>query len=316
MAGEGITFDGSLVAEPGTLQSEQIEMYCSDPRFLEYAARKRPEPMVEAVGNGFVSAVRDWSLGVNFLLGLTGVYGSNFQSRTERWKDNLDNALTWAWNNPEVAFRLVDLHVSERFSVASAAGRFIGGGAITALMLTGGRWGGGVMRGRKIQLRQAYQRASILNRAYWQNQRWQANLLVASVNFGVTCVGASALLAKHGVADIASVFLAILTGRVEPNSPELYRELFSNAFEDPRPLSPEETAHFLGVIEIMKYCLENPGSAVLGIRPDEEHDVTQHVPVGQVSSARPPGVMGSIPVGSETNMLDVISEMNALRGRQ
>jgi hypothetical protein len=41
---------------------------------------------------------------------------------------------------------------------------------------------------------------------------------------------------------------------------------------------------------------------------------TQHVPVGRVSSARLPGVMGAIPVGSETNALDVISENNRILG--
>lgn len=243
--------------------------------------------MLEAVRDGFVSALRDWSLGVNFLLGLTGVYGSDFQGRTQRWRDNLFNVIEFSWNNPEVAYRIVDLHLSENFSTASAAGRFVGGGLITTLMLTGGRWGTGVVRrGRRITLSESARRASLINPRNWTNGAWRANVPVATVNFGVTCVGASALLAKHGVADIASVMLAILTGRVEPNAVSVYGELFQQAGIDPRPLSPEETAHFLGVLEIMKYCLDNPGSAVLGIGPQEESTQIHTVPVGQVSSAR------------------------------
>ena len=37
----------------------------------------------------------------------------------------------------------------------------------------------------------------------------------------------------------------------------------------------------------------------------------QMMPIGSVSSARMPGAMGSIPAGSETNALDVISEQNS-----
>lgn len=311
MGTEAIAVDGSLITAPGKTPGEQAEMMCSDPRFLEYAARKRPEPMLEAVGAGFISAARDWGLGANFFLGLMGVYGSDFQGDCERWKDNLKNVILWAWNNTEVAMKIVDLHVSEKFSVPSAAGRFVGGGAISALMLTGGRWGAAAHRGKAIKLTKAYQRAAIFNRAYWENKRWAVNIPVASANFGVTCVGASVLLAKYGVADIASMFLAILTGRVEPNSPDTYKELFSGAFDDPSPLSPDETAHFLGVLEIMEYCLDNPADAIRGIGP--EADARQYViPVGRAASARMPGVMGNIPVGSETSMLDVIAEMNAL----
>lgn len=61
----------------------------------------------------------------------------------------------------------------------------------------------------------------------------------------------------------------------------------------------------------MEYCLDNPADAIRGIGP--EADARQYViPVGRAASARMPGVMGNIPVGSETSMLDVIAEMNAL----
>ncbi|PKR53973.1 hypothetical protein [Thalassospira marina] len=41
-----------------------------------------------------------------------------------------------------------------------------------------------------------------------------------------------------------------------------------------------------------------------------QDQATPTVPVGQVSSARMPGTFGAIPLGSETNALDVISEQN------
>ena len=44
--------------------------------------------------------------------------------------------------------------------------------------------------------------------------------------------------------------------------------------------------------------------------------VNSQVPVGRVSSARLPGVMGSIPTGTETNGLDVISDQNALNRKR
>ncbi len=64
--------------------------------------------------------------------------------------------------------------------------------------------------------------------------------------------------------------------------------------------------HEMGLPE-RKPNITAPGwTNIMPLRP-----TNQTVPVGQVSSARPPGVMGSIPIGSETNALDVISERNA-----
>lgn len=52
-------------------------------------------------------------------------------------------------------------------------------------------------------------------------------------------------------------------------------------------------------------------AAAVEARPARPPATDPHVPIGQVSSARPDGLRGSIPVGSETNTLDVIADRNS-----
>jgi len=71
-------------------------------------------------------------------------------------------------------------------------------------------------------------------------------------------------------------------------------------------ISPEELESFLAILEAIEYCMDNPAS--MGSAAEARAEVQEHIGVGQVSSSRPVGVNGLIPVGSETNALDAMAE--------
>ncbi len=306
----GIDANGEIVSAAGDNVAGAIELYCSDPDFLERATRKRPNAVTEFVGGTF-SYMRDWGLGVNFCLGLLGIYGSDFQSRCTGWGRMAIDIVDFAFTNPELAYKLISLALQHTYSTPRFVGRLAGSGVINTLMLTGGRYGAGIRSGKSVPISRALSRSSALKPSNYTNGAMRTNAPVMGANFVLALTGSTVATIKYGNADIASVFSAMLTGDYESDFiGSLYRDLFTEAQRlGDVEISPEELQAMLVILEAVEYCIKNPGE--FGGRTEPRREVPPQVPVGQVSSARPTGVMGLIDAGSETNMLDVISDQNA-----
>lgn len=303
----GIGANGDLITTAGDTVGRGIEIRCDDPRFLERAARKRPNVVTEFVG-GTWSYMRDWGVGVNYCLMLMGVYGSTQQSRALRWKDIALDLIQFGYAQPELSYKIISLAVQHTYSTPAFVGRVVGGGILNTLLLTGGRYGAGIRSGRAVKLGEAASRSSALRPSNYTNGAMLVNAPVMAANFVLALTGSAVLTIKNGNADLASIFSAILTGDYESDAiGSIYADLFNEArrMHDVE-ISPEELGAMLQVLNAIEYCLNNPSS--MGSMSEPRAEVPPQVPVGQVSSARPAGVMGLIDAGSETNMLDVLAD--------
>jgi len=311
----GVSNSGEVVTTVGSSVGEAIEIACSDPRFLERVTRKRPNAVTAFVG-GTWSYMRDWGVGVNYCLMLLGVYGSRQQRYAENWRSMAKDIIAFAFAQPELAYKMISIALRHTYSTPAFIGRAVGGGIINTLMLTGGRYGLGIMSGRRISLSRSFSRSSALKPSNYVNGAMLRNAPVMGANFVLALTGSAVLTIKYGNADIASIFSAILTGDYESDAiGSVYRDIFTQAQSlNDIDIAPEEIQAMLAVLEAIEYCMDNPGQMGSASEP-RSTEVTPHVPVGQVSSARPVGVSGLIEQGSETNMLDVMAEDAArLRG--
>lgn len=303
----GISADGELITTAGDTVSRRIEISCEAPDFLERVSRKRPNVVSQFLGGSW-SYMRDWGVGVNYCLMLLGVYGERQQSYAVNWGSIAKELVVFAFAQPELAYKLISIGTSLTFSTPAFLGRAVGGGVINTLMLTGGRYGAGLMRsGRSVSLSRSFSRSSALKPSNYTNGAMRRNAPVMGANFILALTGSCVLTIKNGNADIASIFGAILTGDYESDAiGSAYRDIFQAAQALDVTIDPEEIQAMLAVLEAIEYCIDNPASMGSGSVPPTV--VQPHVPVGQVSSARPIGVRGLIEAGSETNMLDAMAE--------
>ncbi|GEM_PF-4624302 len=306
----GIAPNGELVTTEEDTVAKRIEIRCDDPRFLELAARKRPNAVTQFIG-GTGSYMRDWGVGVNYCLMALGIYGSENQQRAKLWANLGVDLIEFAFKNPELAYKLISLKLRYTYSNAAFSGRLAGSAIINTLMLTGGRYGRAVMSGRTFVFSKAFSRATPLRPSNYKNGAMRKNAPVMGANFILALTGSAVLTIKNGNADIASLFAAFLTGEFEEDPiGSTYKALFQEAQSLSMTIPPSELEAMLAILEAVETCLKSPGEfGNPGREPIETHP---HVPVGTVSSARPPGVMGTIEAGTETNALDVISEQNLL----
>lgn len=286
MATEGITYDGEIsLGGDGPRPQDAIEIACTDPRFLERAAQKKPSFVVRII-QGAYSFPRDWWCAIFYCYMRLGVFGSRAQSDAEGWGRAISTVLRWALNDPSTAARLLRTYLRSKSDSPEFYAR-IGGGVFTNFASRGGRFGQRILSGPI------------------KGGSMAANFVLANT-------GAAVLTVKYGGQDIASIFGAMFTGNYRDHvSSEAYTAMFNEALSSNEPLSQEEQDAFIAIVEGVLDCVENPGGYVPTLE-NSPRNVQPHVPVGQVSSMRPDGVMGSIPQGYETNALDAISENNEL----
>lgn len=284
---EGITRAGEFASSDGPTPNEAIELVCTDPNFLEKAADKKPNAVIRAV-QGAYSHPRDWWVGILWCNMAVGMFGGEAQTRARGWGRDLRTILVFAENNPSLAAGIVGLHTRHK---ASSSPEFYGrlaGGAFTNYASTGGRIGGRIL-----------------------NLGVKGKVGRTLTNFFLASLGAAILTVKYGARDIASVMDSMLTGNYRSGlDNNQYKEMFRTVIENDLSVSEEEEQALLEVARGVLDCIDNPGKYAVG-GGRSEPQVTPHVPVGSVSSARPDGVRGSIPRGYETNALDVIGDRNA-----
>lgn len=286
--GKGITYNGEIAeVGQGVHPQDVVELVCNDPRFLEKASEKKPNFVVRLI-SGAYSHPRDWWCGIFYCCMQIGLFGVEGKAMSDPWRRDLVTILDFVVKNPILAARLLGARTRHQMATPEFYGR-LGGGVFTSYATGGGRFGSRIMSGPvKVA-------------------RMPANFILAST-------GAAVLAVKYGGQDIVAVFDAVLTGNYTSRiTGEMYKEMFRAALESQEPVSREEADKLVEITEGILHCLRNPGEYLPGgaNRPAE---LSPHVPVGTVSSARPDGVMGLIPQGYETNALDAISE-NDLRMR-
>lgn len=284
--GKGISYGGDIVeVGAGQTAHETVQFVCTDPNFLEKASAKKPNAVLSFI-KGAYSHPRDWWVGIIWGLMSLGTFGEDAKKNADAWGRDLDTILVFTRNNPILVMRMLAVYLKHKaMNEPEFYGR-IAGGMFTNFASTGGRFGKRVL---PRSLKFASGRA----------------------NFILATTGAMILSIKYGGRDIISAIDAALTGDYSPDvSAEQYKEIFRAALESDIPIPQAEQDALVEILDGVLDCLHNPGK-YLG--STEKGAVTPHVPVGTVSSARPDGQMGTIPVGTETNALDVISETNAQR---
>lgn len=285
---KGITYAGEIAERgQGTSPSEVVEIVCTDPRFIERAAEKKPNFIVRII-SGAYSFPRDWWCGIFYCCMQHGLFGADGKAMSDPWRRDLNTILGFIIKNPGLAARLLMVSVQHLSTTPEFYGR-IGGGVFTSYAGRGGRFGSRIVSG-PVKVAQM-----------------PANFILAST-------GAAVLAVKYGGRDIVSVFDAIFTGNYGSGpTGDQYKEMFRAAIESSEPVSQEDADALVAITEGILHCLNNPGEYIPGGGESQTPAPRPQtwVPVGTVSSARPNGVMGLIPAGSETNALDVISENNA-----
>jgi hypothetical protein len=281
MAG-GITYGGDYVTASGKTPQETIEFVCTDPKFLEKAAAKKPNAVVRFL-KGAYSHPRDWWVGIIWCFMSLGTFGGDAKRRADEWGRDLETLIQFARKNPKLAYRLISVYLKNQVQNSPEFYGRLAGGMFTNYASRGGRLGSRLGTGMKV--------ASM------------------TANFILATTGAMILSVKYGGKDIISIFDAAINGDYLPDlSSQQYKEIFRSVMESEIPVDDADIEIMVQILEGVLDCLNNPGKYVGGA---DKGTIQPHVPVGQVSSARPNGVFGSIPRGSETNALDVISE----RGR-
>lgn len=281
---KGISYGGDIVEiGGGKLARETIHLVCSDPNFLEKATAKKPNIVLRFL-KGAYSHPRDWWVGVIWCLMATGIFGSAAKKNADSWGRDLETILIMAKKNPVVTIRMLAVYLKHKvMSEPEFYGR-LAGGMFTNYASTGGRFG------RRLLPTGAKMGAS-------------------AVNFVLATTGAMILSIKYGGKDIVSALDAAITGDYLPDiSASQYKELFREALESSAPIPQAEQDALVEIVDGVLDCLHNPGKYA---GATEKGSINEQVPIGSVSSARPNGEYGTIPKGTETNALDVISENNS-----
>ncbi|WP_147112946.1 hypothetical protein [Tateyamaria sp. syn59] len=276
----GITYAGEIGrVGAGRDPQEVVELVCTDPRFIEAASAKKPNFLVRLF-NGAMSFPRDWWYGTTFLSMRFGLFGAEGQAATQASASTITRLLAYGLNNPPLLGRTISVvmgHLRHYPEFWARSG---------------------------TQLAVGYTISAALGPA--------VGIAAGAINFFLATTGAVVRAVDNGADSLAEIIVAATLGYSDPELSRIVaQEVALPSPEDgDYSLDDEEEDYIVEVLRGVLYCVRNPGEFM---NTDERRAVM--VPVGRVSSARPRGVMGNIPVGYETNALDVIAEEAArLRG--
>lgn len=274
----GITYEGEIGrVGASTDPQQQVELICTDPRFVELASAKKPNFLIRLF-NGALSFPRDWWYCATFLSTRVGLFGADGKSATDGTARKGIDLLQIVINNPSFALRTIRIVLGHLIHYPELYGRqgamLATGIGITAL-------------GASTPIA----------------------LGVAVANFIMATSGAILRAIDQGAESFAEVVIAGAIGESDPAlAGRVAQELSFTPRDGDYDIPTEDEEYILYVLKGVLHCLRNPGEYLRG----NDRPSNPTVPVGTVSSMRPRGVMGSIPVGYETNALDVIGDENAL----
>lgn len=276
----GITYAGEIgrVGDGATPQ-DVVELICTDPRFLEKAAVKKPNFLVRLF-RGATSFPLDWWYGASFLAMRTGMFGAEGRAATDASARTAKDLINTADANITFAFRTIRTvlgHLTHYPEFWARTGTQLAVGAGTT-MFTGPFVG----------------------------------MPVALLNFYLATTGAVIRAIDNGATSFAEIVVAAALGHSDPHIAQMAsQELSLRDIEVDSYAIPDEREEFiLHLLRGVLHCIRNPSEYM-----NTNDKPAYVVPVGQVSSSRPRGVMGNIPVGYETNALDVLSD-EAYRSRR
>jgi hypothetical protein len=271
----GITYEGEIArAGAGRDPQQTVELICTDPRFVELASAKKPNFIIRLF-NGALSFPRDWWYGATFIATRFSLLGAEGRSATDGTAHTMSNIIKTGIANPgffKQTLKAVMGHLLHYPELYARQGTMLATGIAISIL------------GAPLTV----------------------TLPVAVINFILATLGAIARAVDNGATTLAEIIIAAAIGESDPAlSEHVARQL---QMQDPKDsdydISSEDEEYFIHVLEGVIDCLENPGRYI----QNGERTRNRTVPVGRVSSSRPRGVMGSIPIGYETNGLDAISE--------
>lgn len=278
----GITYAGDLGRVGQETSPEQaVELVCTDPRFVERAAAKKPNLIIRLF-NGAVSFPRDWWYGATFAATRANIFDAEGRAATDGTANKLGDLIRAALGNPGFTVRTIRILLGHAVHYPELYGRQGTVLASTILLKTVTTYTG---VGAFVPA-------------------------VSLFNFILASLGAAARAVDNGANTMAELLAAIAIGGTDPELvAALQRDLINLSPADgDYDISEEQEKVLLYILEGILHCLRNPGEYV----NRNKARATRMVPVGMVSSARPKGVMGLIPAGHETNALDMISDENYL----
>ena len=276
----GVTYEGEIGRiGAGTTPEETVELVCTDPRFVEAASAKKPNFIIRLF-NGAISFPRDWWYGTTFLATRTGIFGAEGKAATDATANTCIRLINYGIENPLLLVRTIKAvlgHLTHYPEFwARVAAQMGVGAAITA---TGGL---------------------------------AVGVSAAVINFILATTGAVVRAIDNGADSLAEVVVAAAIGYSDPAVANMVAQELAlpEPLDGDYELDSEEEDYIVDVLTGVLHCVRNPGEYMRG-----ERTRSVVVPVGQVSSARPRGVMGNIPIGYETNALDAMAEDAALLRR-
>jgi hypothetical protein len=273
----GVTYEGELARVGAERDPQQaVELICTDPRFVEHTAAKKPNFIIRLF-NGALSFPKDWWYGATFISTRFGLLGAEGKAATDGTANTILNILKSAYANPSFfsqTLKAVMGHLLHYPELYARQGTMLATGVGLSIL-------GAPMT---------------------------VTIPVAVINFVLATTGAVARAVDNGATSLAEVIVAAAIGESDPTVASMVaRELQMGEPDDGNyDIPAEDEEYMLGVLRGVIDCLENPGRYI----QNGQRARSQVVPVGQVSSMRPRGVMGNIPLGYETNALDVIGDQN------
>jgi hypothetical protein len=274
----GVTYGGEIGRVGASTDPQHtVELVCTDPRFVELAAAKKPNFIIRLF-NGALSFPRDWWYGATFLSTRLGLLGAEGKAATDGTANMGINVLETIWANPAFALRTLRAVIGHLISYPELYAR-IGATAATSFAIS----------------------AATGSVVY--------TFALGTLNLVLATTGAVMRAIDNGATSLAEFIIAAAIGESDP----AIARMVSRDLQMARPaagtydIPSDQEAYLIYVLQGVLHCLRNPG---MYAQNGEQTRIQRTVPVGQVSSMRPNGVMGSIPVGYETNALDAISENN------
>ena len=274
----GITYEGEIArVGAGSDPQQAVELICTDPRFVEMASAKKPNFIIRLF-NGALSFPRDWWYGATFLATRANFFDVEGRAATDGTTRTATNLIMTGLNNPWLLIRTIRQVLGHLAHYPEFYGRMgIAFATTVALTAIGAPF---VMP-------------------------------IGLINFFLATTGSVLRAIDNGATTLTEIVIAAAIGESDPEVARRVAQKMQVAVPEPDDyeLTGKEEDYIVHVMKGVLYCIRNPGEILNASEPRQRQTT---VPVGRVSSMRPRGVMGSIPVGYETNALDVIGDEHAL----
>ncbi|MFT6604981.1 MAG: hypothetical protein ACJA2X_000157 [Halocynthiibacter sp.] len=273
----GVTYEGEIARVGAGIEPQQaVELICTDPRFLEHVSAKKPNFLIRLF-NGAISFPKDWWYGTAFLATRANFFDAEGRAATDGTARTITDVLGTAIMNPITTLRTIRIVLGHLVHYPEFYGR-TAMATMTSVALT------------------AVGAPFVMP--------------IGLISFFLATTGAVARAVDNGARSLPELIFAAAMGESDPEivNAAAQRLQLMVPERDTYSIPTKEESYMINLLKGVLYCVRNPEEFM----NDTERPRQTTVLVGTVSSARPRGVMGSIPVGYETNALDVIGDENAL----